>query len=464
MEPLDESMDEETSSTSPAVWWRRQTYDYTTYRLDSDGMIQKIYHDPEGEELSTKTRGRAKTPPPKGGLKKSENSTSAKDGDRGSTPVSFKPLGRAAKYFLQGGAHTSNINNEPFGPTKLETTSFKSSDSEGHNAWHSSQLPHDLDAPLSETPTPRMIGTTYVHRNTTDGGYQVEGWFVLMDVENPAVLHRAALDSSSPMGWRDSKKIIESEDETLDHGNNSDSDTESQISMVQDCTSSSNTLANHSDNLKATESMDAVITRKPITGKNATRRLPEQKADDSNPVSDTQKSNTSHSPGDHSSARGNYMGEETLNEFPSTTGITNIQPVENAVFSSSPAREPGVEKELVTESGFSGLPTNPTVHLNTQESRTEVQPLFVLEELLDRFGDLVMRYFPLSQALFKVGGLMYLLFLVRVFQKIYTMFQSQKLAVGLGNLGFSIALSFLIRFCAPEQIKVPVDPVGGVAY
>ncbi|KAJ3778220.1 hypothetical protein FB446DRAFT_699431 [Lentinula raphanica] len=171
---LDEGMDEEASSTAPSMWWKRQTYDFSSYYLDEDGMIQKIYHDPHGEE--TKTRGRTKTPPQKGGLKRPANPTSPKDGDRGSTPVSFKPLARPPKYFVEGGARTSNITNEPYGPTKLEMSYFKSGDSEGHNAWHCSQSPQDLDVPLPETPVPRMIGTAYVHRNTKDGGYQVWVW------------------------------------------------------------------------------------------------------------------------------------------------------------------------------------------------------------------------------------------------------------------------------------------------
>ncbi|KAJ3764233.1 hypothetical protein EV360DRAFT_77652 [Lentinula raphanica] len=178
MEPFDQSEDEETSSASAShsafVWWRRQTYDYATYRLDEDGLIQKVHHNPDGNEF--KTRGRAKTPPHKGGLKKTENPTSVKEGDRGSTPVSFEPLRRPSKYFVPGGARTSNITNEPYGPTKLETSYFKSGDSEGHNAWHSSQSPNDLDVPLPGTPTPRMVGTAYVHRNTNDGGYQIWVW------------------------------------------------------------------------------------------------------------------------------------------------------------------------------------------------------------------------------------------------------------------------------------------------
>ncbi|KAJ3766188.1 hypothetical protein FB446DRAFT_827076 [Lentinula raphanica] len=175
MEP-DEDSDQDLSSESPFVWWKRKTYNYATYYLDDDGMIQKIHHDPDSEESNAKMRVRAKTPPTKGGLKKSEHSASGKDFDRGATPVSFKPLARPAKYFLPGGNRTSNVSKEPYGPTKLETSYFKSSDSEGHNAWHSSQSPHDLDAPLVETPTPRMIGTVYVHRNTSDGGYQIWVW------------------------------------------------------------------------------------------------------------------------------------------------------------------------------------------------------------------------------------------------------------------------------------------------
>ncbi|KAJ3964763.1 hypothetical protein EV361DRAFT_873743 [Lentinula raphanica] len=192
MEP-DEGEDTERSTTPPIGWWRRQTYDYSTYYLDNDGMIQKIYHDPGGEELwalkvnTVTQREDGRRPPlqeevsenPKilsRVLRSVSSLASMKDGDRGSTPVSFKPLARPTKFFVQGGARSSNVTNETFGPTKLEMTSFKSTDSEGHNAWHSSQSPNDLDVPLPDTPTPRMVGTTYVHRNTTDGGYQVWVW------------------------------------------------------------------------------------------------------------------------------------------------------------------------------------------------------------------------------------------------------------------------------------------------
>ncbi|KAJ3830899.1 hypothetical protein F5878DRAFT_648123, partial [Lentinula raphanica] len=176
MEPDEGADDQDSSNSLPSLWWKRQTYDYATYYLDDDGMIQKIHHDPDSEEFNAKTRVRSKTPPPRGGLKKSEHSASGTDGDRGTTPVSFRPLVRPVKYFVQGGTRTSNVSKESFGPTKLETAYFKSSDSEGHNAWHSSQSPHDLDAPLAGTPTPRMIGTVYVHRNSSDGGYQVWVW------------------------------------------------------------------------------------------------------------------------------------------------------------------------------------------------------------------------------------------------------------------------------------------------
>ncbi|KAJ3805177.1 hypothetical protein F5876DRAFT_70021 [Lentinula aff. lateritia] len=174
MEP-DTITDSETGSPTPSGWWRKQTYDYCSYYLDGDGIIQKIYHNPDVEE--SRTRGRAKTPPPqKGALKKTEILGSSRDADRGSTPVSFEPQARPPKYFLRGNPRTSDVRNDSFGPTKLETNRFRSHDSEGETAWHYSQSPNDLDAPPPETATPRMLGTIYVHKDTRDGGYQLWVW------------------------------------------------------------------------------------------------------------------------------------------------------------------------------------------------------------------------------------------------------------------------------------------------
>ncbi|KAJ3770262.1 hypothetical protein FB446DRAFT_705560 [Lentinula raphanica] len=577
MEPyVDESTDDEASSKSPSVWWKRRTYDFATYRLDSDGMIQKVHHDPHGEELA-KTRGRTKTPPPKGGLKKSEFSPSAKDGDRGSTP---------------GGARTSSITNETFGPTKLETTSFKSSDSEGHNAWHSSQSPHDLDAPLPETPTPRMVGTAYVHRNTTDGGYQVwiwcsreggefawypvdlnneqfahpkisnsamredqghvplkllalaqrtdlnasegvhqlvhrwgighrkrgvvdylrvngavwmkiitlrlkiislsvtipwhvlhevveschlmnttvsqtlirdsEGWFVLMDVEEspPAVWHHqeAYRVPSSLMGWRDSEKVIESEDETADHDNGSDSDTESHTSMVQNCPTNSNPLPNRTESEGFTKSVVngfiAVANDRTPVIRNAVKQLPEQKADENIITSNVEELNTTSSSRDCSTGKGTREDPVISSAPNGVTGIAYVPPFEVVVPYCSP--KPAVTK-LVEEVDSSDVLPDPNISCNTRESQARVQRSFLLEELLDHLGDFVMQRLPITRVLFKAGSLMYLLFLVRVLQKIWTMFRSQPLAVGFGNLGISVALLFLLRLWVPEHIKVQVD-------
>ncbi|KAJ3760789.1 hypothetical protein EV360DRAFT_68406 [Lentinula raphanica] len=545
MEPVNESSDDETSSTSHSVWWKRKIYDHATYRLDSDGMIQKIYHDPDSEELNAKTRGRTKTPPPRGGLKKSENSTFVRDGDRGSTPVSFKPLARPAKYFVQG-ARTSNITNEPFGPTKLEMSPFKSSDSEGHNAWHSSQSPHDLDAPLPETPTPRMVGTTYVHRNTSDGGYQIwvwcsreggdftwhpvdlnneqfahpkisnrslkltltgkpswvlnkscdimpavvsrhykswhvlhevvdscdhmnnrvsqtlirdsEGWFVLMDVEESpaAVWHHQEL-----MGWRDSKKLIESEDETADHGSRSDSDTESHISMNPSTHSHILDPAKRTEPERVTKDMAVTHDRTPIIG-NGTIQLPEQKSDESTIKNGIQEPSPSNPSSDCSSEKGTYMGDnlQTFNAFTGVTVMTNNGSGAEAV--QSPKAPVG--HRLLEATDSSSFPPNTTNSSHDQEPQSMTQRSFTLEEFLNRFGDFIMVESPIPQALFKVGSLMYLLFLIRVLWKIWAMFRSQPLAVGFGNLGISVALLFLLRLWVPEHSKVQVDQVGTIAY
>ncbi|KAJ3897336.1 hypothetical protein F5879DRAFT_927921, partial [Lentinula edodes] len=265
MEP-DSTADSETGSPTPSGWWRRQTYDYCSYYLDSDGIIQKIYHDPADVEES-RTRGRARTPPPqKGALKKTENPSSAKDADRGSTPVSFKPPARPPKYFLQGRPRTSNITNDLYGPTRLEMNQFRSHDSEGETAWHSSQSPNDLDAPPSETATPRLLGTIYVHRNTRDGGYQIwvwcnhegserELWWRPVDLENeqfahPKIATRLVVSSSKHTAfsvtlchrasnfpthsWRDDDKVIDSEDETIGYSSHSSEYSDTDRSILND--------------------------------------------------------------------------------------------------------------------------------------------------------------------------------------------------------------------------------------
>ncbi|KAJ3968227.1 hypothetical protein EV361DRAFT_926988 [Lentinula raphanica] len=160
-------------ASSNGDWWRRQTHDYYSYHLDEDGLIQKIFHDPNTEVRYGK--GRAKTPPGKGGLKR-DNSPVAGKSARGMTPVSFQTPARPPKYFMEGKAATV-VSGDTFGPTKLETSQFRSHNSEGETAWHYSQAPYDLDAPLPETAIPRMLGTVYVHRNVSDGGYQVWVWY-----------------------------------------------------------------------------------------------------------------------------------------------------------------------------------------------------------------------------------------------------------------------------------------------
>ncbi|KAJ4492371.1 hypothetical protein C8R41DRAFT_919926 [Lentinula lateritia] len=60
----------------------------------------------------------------------------------------------------------------------------------------------------------------------------------------------------------------------------------------------------------------------------------------------------------------------------------------------------------------------------------------------------------LSRIFFKAGALVYLLFLIRVLQKIYVMFRSQPLAVAIGNLIFSILLFILIQYHPPKQVKL----------
>ncbi|KAJ3720319.1 hypothetical protein C8R42DRAFT_642782 [Lentinula raphanica] len=101
---------------------------------------------------------------------------------RKATPVSFEPLEKPPKYFMEGNT-LPIVDNGVFGPTKLQSSNFNSKDSQGITAWHYSQSPTDLDSPLPETPTPSKLGTVYIHRNTRDGGYQIWVWLTHGDQE-----------------------------------------------------------------------------------------------------------------------------------------------------------------------------------------------------------------------------------------------------------------------------------------
>ncbi|KAJ3968527.1 hypothetical protein EV361DRAFT_925437 [Lentinula raphanica] len=283
-----------------------------------------------------------------------------------------------------------------------------------------------------------------------------EGWFVLMDVEEspPAVWHHqeAYHVPSSLMGWRDSEKVIESEDETADHDNGSDSDTESHTSMVQNYPTNSNTLANRTETEGFTKSVVVANDRTPVI-RNAVKQLPEQKADEIIITSNVEELNTSRSSRDCSSGKGTYIGEDPVISSASN-GVTeiayvppNVPPCEVVVPYCSP--KPAVEEDS------SDVPPDPNISSNTRKS--QARRSFLLEELLDRLGDFVMNHLPVTRVLFKAGALMYLLFLVRVLQKIWTMFRSQPLAVGFGTLSLSIVLLFLIRLCLPKHIEVQVD-------
>ncbi|KAJ3917657.1 hypothetical protein F5877DRAFT_68038 [Lentinula edodes] len=190
-------------------WYRRENHDYYCYAVDDDGIVQKIIDIPNAEEVSPRVR--AKTPPPqKGALKRRDERTSgpgsvAAAEVREATPVTFKFSAAAPKYFLDKSKRTNSIVGDTYGPTKLQTVSFRSHTSEGETAWYYSQSPVDLDVPLPETPIPRILGTIYIHRSTKDGGYQIWVWFNRdgkglgwqpVDLNNEQVAHPKIADRS----------------------------------------------------------------------------------------------------------------------------------------------------------------------------------------------------------------------------------------------------------------------------
>ncbi|KAJ3892282.1 hypothetical protein GG344DRAFT_76131 [Lentinula edodes] len=563
MEP-DSTTDSESGNPTPAGWWRRQTYDYCSYYLDSDGMIQKIYHSPDAEE--SRTRGRAKTPPPqKGALKKTETPSFAKDADRGSTPVSFKPQAQPPKYFLQGGLCTSNVMNNTYGPTKLETNRFRSHDSEGETAWHSSQSPNDLDAPPPETATPRLLGTIYVHRNTRDGGYQIwvwcnregterefwwrpvdleneqfahpkittrslkltsggrpswvlnstlttyrtrsakrsrsrtttgstlgstdEGWYVLMDAEEEPPHHGVYAPSPRASNfpvhsWRDEDKVIDSEDETIEYSSRSSeySDTDRSILndfQLQDTSSSStprptttdienliiglttkrwrvsetsaphNDLYLHSQDPASTTAC-AIDSQIPKSIENDSVLLsPEalfgqMTTEDQIPTTASSSLTTDTAMGNLASS----LPGHTMDNL-DTRGKNN---------SASPSEESGCPAdESGRPSEGSGCPTDESGCPSEGSGRPSEGPARP-----KWFQNVVIDDLQLSRILFKAGALIYLLFLIRVLQKIYAMFWSQPLAVAIGNLTFSIVLFVLIQYHPPMQVQLKVTTKFGI--
>ncbi|KAJ3803779.1 hypothetical protein F5876DRAFT_71174, partial [Lentinula aff. lateritia] len=182
-------------------WYRRENHDYYRYAVDDDGIIQKIIDVPNAEEVyvnlyrlpvaATDTEievealecGRKHPHPKKEPSNEGTKELLVQVGSvaaaevREATPVTFKFSATAPKYLLDKSKRTGPINGDTYGPTKLQTVSFRSHTSEGETAWYYSQSPVDLEVPLPETPIPRILGTVYIHRSTKDGGYQIWVWF-----------------------------------------------------------------------------------------------------------------------------------------------------------------------------------------------------------------------------------------------------------------------------------------------
>ncbi|KAJ3856724.1 hypothetical protein EV368DRAFT_61407 [Lentinula lateritia] len=155
------------------TWYRNQTYEYYRYEKDEEtGMVRKVYDDPHLHVGDA---------PKKGILSPTSIETTGQT-SRKSTPVSFEPIQKAPKYFMEG-KDLPYIENGSYGPTKLETTNFNSKDSQGITAWYYGQAPHDLDRPPEETPTLPKQGTIYLHRNIADGGYQIWIWLAQSERE-----------------------------------------------------------------------------------------------------------------------------------------------------------------------------------------------------------------------------------------------------------------------------------------
>ncbi|KAJ3886936.1 hypothetical protein GG344DRAFT_69244 [Lentinula edodes] len=502
MEP-DNTTDSETGNPTHTGWWRRQTYDYCSYYLDSDGMIQKIYHSPDAEE--SRTRGRAKTPPlQKGALKKTETPSFAKDANRGSTPVSFKPQARPPKYFLQGGLRTSNVTNDTYGPTKLETNRFRSHDSEGETAWHSSQSPNDLDAPPPETATPRLLGTIYVHRNTTDGGYQIwvwcshegteqEFWWRPVDLENEQFAHpkittrSLKLTSGGKPSWVLNSTLTTYRTRSVKRSRSRPA-TGSTLGSTESRASKfpmhswrdddkdfqlQNTSSSSTPRPTTTDIEDLIIgltTSASISSTTDTRIL--GKMDPASTPKPTTCAIDSQIPESTENVSMLLSPEALFGQMVFIYLAKTTEPIMSGIEDQIPTK---ASSPLTTDTPMENLASSPPGHtmdnLDTrgkdnsaspsegcgcptdESSRLSEGPGHPSEESGPPSGG------PERPKWFQnivAGALIYLLFLIRVLQKIYAMFWSQPLAVAVGNLTLSIVVFILIQYHPPMPVQLKV--------
>lgn len=107
-------------------------------------------------------------------------------------PETTSPGQKPPKYFLENGPP---ITGGTFGPGKLQSNHFQSHTSVGTTYWYHSQAPEDFDYPPTNTPTPESLGTVYLHRNASDGGYQM--WVWRHNDGGSLYWHPASLDSAN---------------------------------------------------------------------------------------------------------------------------------------------------------------------------------------------------------------------------------------------------------------------------
>ncbi|KAJ3722351.1 hypothetical protein C8R42DRAFT_720721 [Lentinula raphanica] len=264
-----------------------------------------------------------------------------------------------------------------------------------------------------------------------------EGWFVLMDMEETTLFHHSYA-SSSIMGWRDNNKNEEEVDGSSHLESKDTDDTESQKSMIESFPTNPNILSNHTENWPHAETVTASPPdiQKLIIDETPPLQDPRQNVNEPiiHPI---------------------FAMPDVSNSLgTSNPQVTHDQSVKLTVLSSSPERP--ASPESVNEKEL------PNSLINSTKIPSVDQPFIVLSDLLDRFGTLIIINYSLPQALFKVGALIYLLFLGRVMRKIWLMFQSQALAVGLGNLALSIMISLLVRLNVHGQVRMQLDEVGFV--
>ncbi|KAJ3912230.1 hypothetical protein F5877DRAFT_85033 [Lentinula edodes] len=271
--------------------------------------------------------------------------------------------------------------------------------SEGETAWHYSQAPYDLDAPLPETAIPRLLGTIYVHRNVNDGGYQVWVWYKR---------------DGNGLAWQP----VDLKNEQIAHPK----------------------IANRSLKLTSTGKSSWILNSTATTYRSRTLRRSRSHSAVPSTFGKVPDGEVDTSP-------------EFILQIDDETAALVFQqiPVENKARESDEKTDGNpVDGDIDNQSLEQMIPVacpEPSDQHMQPAVQSRINYLKASWGHFTAFGELNFQvtHLRLSGFLFKAGTLSHLLFLIRVFQKIWSLFHAQPLIITIGHLALTVGVFISVR-------------------